>query len=608
VALGSGGRRIVVEFIGDASALRNAAGEGEKALSGFSGKAQAAGRIAGKALAGGLLLAGAAAVSATKAAADDEQAQARLAQQLHQAAGATDEQVAAAEEYITKQGVAKGFADDELRPALAKLATVTWRRHQAQRLTSLAMDISTGSGKSLESVTQALAKAQTGSVAGLSKLGIVTKDSVKDSGALKAAQIGVTTATDAYNNAVKEHGAKSAEAALASKKLSLAQDKLGEAQSKTKTTTIGAQEAMDRLSEKYSGSAAVAADTAAGKQKILSVQFGELQEQIGAKLLPVMLKLSAVGLQVVSWISENTRTAGILVASLGGLLAVVTLVGAATKAFTAITTIWSAVTKVAAAAQWLLNAALDANPIGLVIIAIAALAAGLVIAYKKSETFRNIVDATFSFLGKVVPQVLGAVVGFVKSHWGLIVSLIGGPVGIVVVQVVKHFDTIKTVVGAVAEFVVSSAKKYAQFASAVIDKVGDVVHFFRELPGKITGFLSGIPGQLKTIGRADHPGPGRRHHGRCPQGDRRSPGHHQQDSQEDPQHHGHRFAIEGDARARRVHRRRSRGGHRGQGEQGRLGGEEAARQAEGSTGDAEGCVQVIEGLGVGRVHRGHLPG
>jgi phage-related protein len=323
---------------------------------------------------------------------------------------------------------------------------------------------------------------------------------VKDSGALKAAQIGVTTATDAYNNAVKEHGAKSAEAALASKKLSLAQDKLGEAQSKTKTTTIGAQEAMDRLSEKYSGSAAVAADTAAGKQKILSVQFGELQEQIGAKLLPVMLKLSAVGLQVVSWISENTRTAGILVASLGGLLAVVTLVGAATKAFTAITTVWSAVTKVAAAAQWLLNAALDANPIGLVIIAIAALAAGLVIAYKKSETFRNIVDATFSFLGKVVPQVLGAVVGFVKSHWGLIVSLIGGPVGIVVVQVVKHFDTIKSVVGTVAEFVVSSAKKYAQFASAVIDKVGDVVHFFRELPGKITGFLSGIPGQLRTIG------------------------------------------------------------------------------------------------------------
>jgi hypothetical protein len=171
VALGSGGRRIVVEFIGDASALRNAAGEGEKALSGFSGKAQAAGRIAGKALAGGLLLAGAAAVSATKAAADDEQAQARLAQQLHQAAGATDEQVAAAEEYITKQGVAKGFADDELRPALAKLATVTGDVTQAQRLTSLAMDISTGSGKSLESVTQALAKAQTGSVAGLSKLG-----------------------------------------------------------------------------------------------------------------------------------------------------------------------------------------------------------------------------------------------------------------------------------------------------------------------------------------------------------------------------------------------------------------------------------------------------
>jgi hypothetical protein len=57
--------------------------------------------------------------------------------------------------------------------------------------------------------------------------------------------------------------------------------------------------------------------------------------------------------------------------------------------------------KVFAAAQWLINAALSANPIGLVIVAIAALAAGLVYAYKHSQTFRNIVNAALQGVGRM---------------------------------------------------------------------------------------------------------------------------------------------------------------------------------------------------------------
>jgi hypothetical protein len=74
----------------------------------------------------------------------------------------------------------------------------------------------------------------------------------------------------------------------------------------------------------------------------------------------------------------------------------------------------AAASKAWAAAQWLLNVALDANPIGLVIVAIAALVAGIIIAYKKSETFRIIVQA-----------VAKAVVGYFKliaNFWLLVVS------------------------------------------------------------------------------------------------------------------------------------------------------------------------------------------
>ena len=106
----------------------------------------------------------------------------------------------------------------------------------------------------------------------------------------------------------------------------------------------------------------------------------------------------------------------------------------------------AAASKVWAAGQWLLNAALSANPIGLVVVAIAALVAGVVYAYTHFETFRNVVDAVFGFLKTAVV----ATVGFVKDHWQLIVSIIGGPLVAIGILVVKHWDAIKSfVMGAV---------------------------------------------------------------------------------------------------------------------------------------------------------------
>jgi hypothetical protein len=438
------GRRIVVEFIGDASSLKSNAASGEKALQGFSGKAQAAGRIAGKALAGGLLLAGAAAISATKAAAEDEAAQSQLATQLRNSTGATDDQIATVEKYISSLSLATGVADDELRPSLAKLATATGDVGEAINLQRIAMDVAAGTGKSLAQVTDAMVKAQNGSVGGLGRLGVATKDA--------------TGATKSF------------------------------------------AEIQNDLATKYQGAAARAADTTAGKTKIMTVQFGELQEQIGAKLLPVMVKLSEEGLKAVNWISQNTTTVGVLVAALGGLLAVTWAVGVATKAFSAIQTVWAIATKAVTAGQWLLNAALSANPIGLVVIAIAALVAGLIIAYKKSETFRAIVNAAFGAIKGVVMDVVGWFGRWVPQVFSAVVGAVSGYVNTYKAVVTAAFHVVQSVVSAVADFVVGSAKKYGQFVSAVVDKVGEVVSFFKQLPGKIKGFLEGLPGELQTIG------------------------------------------------------------------------------------------------------------
>ena len=85
-------------------------------------------------------------------------------------------------------------------------------------------------------------------------------------------------------------------------------------------------------------------------------------------------------------------------------------------ASTAATIAQNVATKAAAAGQWLLNAAMSANPIGIVVIAIAALVAEFIALYNKSETFRNAVNAlwdavkgAFTKIGQTIGNIVKAV-------------------------------------------------------------------------------------------------------------------------------------------------------------------------------------------------------
>jgi len=379
-------------------ALKGVGGEAEKSRTKLQGVAS----VAGKALAGGLVAAGVAAVKLAKGAAEDSAAASRLAQTMQKTAGATKGQIAATEDWITAQGKAKGVADDELRPALSKLVTATHDVGKAQKLATLAMDISAGSGKSLEAVSAALARAQNGNVGALSRLGIKVKDSVKDNAALEAANIRLEKAQSDYNAALDQYGPHSKEAHLAASKLEYAQTKLGEAQGKTKTSTIDAGEAMKRLSDTYGGAAAKAADTVQGKQKRLTVELSEAGETIGYKLLPFMLKLTDAATAALGWMQEHPKllkNGAIAAALLGGAIlalntgmrvsAVVSKAMAISQAAQAVAAGTATETQIA------LNAAMRANVIGIVITGLALLVGGLILAYKKSETFRSIVDGAF---------------------------------------------------------------------------------------------------------------------------------------------------------------------------------------------------------------------
>jgi len=111
-------------------------------------------------------------VDGVKAYIEDEKAARKLAVTLENVANAKKEQIASVEEYITKTMFATGVADDELRPAMARLLRSTQDITKSQKLLNLSLDISAGTGKSLDSVAAALGKSYDGSNASLGRLGL----------------------------------------------------------------------------------------------------------------------------------------------------------------------------------------------------------------------------------------------------------------------------------------------------------------------------------------------------------------------------------------------------------------------------------------------------
>jgi hypothetical protein len=186
---------------------------------------------------GALTAVAGAATAAVAAAAQDQQSQKNLEAQLIRSAGATTAQVQATEAFIEKAMMATGVADDELRPAFGNLARATGDLEKSQRLFALALDISAATGRDLEAVTLGLGRAATGNIGALTRLGIPLDENTKKS---------------------KDFGA-----------------------------------ALVTLEQQFGGAAATAADTFAGRVKILRTSFGEVVETIGFLLLPAFEKIVA---------------------------------------------------------------------------------------------------------------------------------------------------------------------------------------------------------------------------------------------------------------------------------------------------------------------------
>lgn len=181
-----------------------------------------------------------------------------------------------------------------------------------------------------------------------------------------------------------------------------------------------------------------------------------------------------------------------------------TLVAAASAAKSAV--IWlaektallatAAAEKLAAAGEWLLNIALRANPIVLIITAIIALVAIVVYAYNHFAWFREGVQAAWRGIvaaGRAAWSLLkatfeaittaaGVVVTWLKGHWPLLLAILTGPIGIAVLLIVRHWRQI--------------TDAFSTAYHAVVSVAMDLVRWIAALPGKILSALASLGQKL----------------------------------------------------------------------------------------------------------------
>jgi len=225
--------KVKITFDADFDELKRGVKGAENEVQSFGDKMGKFGKAAGVAFAA----AGAAALAysavllkqGVESAIADEKAQAKLATTLQNVTGATDAQISAVENQILQTSLLTGLTDDQLRPSFERLIRATQDSDAALKLQSVAIDVAAGSGKSLEAVTNAMARAAEGNTGALARLGV-----------------GLTA---------------------------------------TQLKTMSMDEITKQLATTFGGQAAVQADTFSGKMARLQVAFDEGKETIGSFVL-----------------------------------------------------------------------------------------------------------------------------------------------------------------------------------------------------------------------------------------------------------------------------------------------------------------------------------
>jgi len=290
--MATGNRTLKLSILADVDDLKKKLGEADKAVEDNSNRIADFGKKAALAFAAVGAAAGAFAISAVKAAAEDETSRKKLEQTIRSNTKATEEQIAAIDDYITKQSIATATTDDVLRPALSRLLRSTKDITEAQKLLDLAQNISVATGKPLLDISNALGRAFDGNTTALGKLGIKVKETVVVNKDNTAAVDALERAQLNYDLTLKKFGATAEQTQKAALALSQAQDKVGQSSTTTKTAVKDFDSIVKELQTTFGGFVDNEATNAEFKVRQLTIAFNETKEQIGLALLPTFIKLA----------------------------------------------------------------------------------------------------------------------------------------------------------------------------------------------------------------------------------------------------------------------------------------------------------------------------
>jgi hypothetical protein len=333
---------IISEF--DGKGISKAVAE-FKQLEGAGAKAQFA--LSKAALPAAAAIGGLAVVigDATKAAIEDAKAQELLALAIEKNTLAGEANVRAAEAYIEATMMSAAVADDVLRPALATLVQTTGDLQYSQELLNASLDISAATGTELSAVTDAVAKAYAGNTKALGNLVPSVRGLIKDGASL--------------------------------------------------------DEIMQALNATVGGAAVVAANSAEGRMKRLSLTIGETKESIGAAFLPILERLLPYLQRFAEYAQNNSDTIVKVMLAVGALASVILVLNTAVKVITA--------------SQIVLNAIMAANPVGLVVVAVAALVAGFMVLVEKTGSVKNAFMTMGNFIIGIFERIANTYVDMINA-------------------------------------------------------------------------------------------------------------------------------------------------------------------------------------------------
>lgn len=268
------------------------------------------------------------------------------------------------------------------------------------------------------------------------------------------------------------------------------QDKLTGSAKKTAETEARLALLMEQTT-KAQGQRAREAGTAASRQEVAMAKLKNAGASLGTVLLPVVAAIAGRMATMAGYVEKNATTfkiaAGALALFAGGVFAV----NAAIKAY-------RAVAVAATAVQWAWNVAMAANPIGVVVGLVMLFVAALIIAWKRSETFRKVCTAAFRAVQTAISWPIGKLkelhswlvgktaAGIARARSAFMAgfrAMIGPPVALI-----GRIRDLNNRVGSGLRNAVTNAKNRAVSAfQAIISPIQNLVNWVQNLINKIRG-------------------------------------------------------------------------------------------------------------------------